>query len=206
MSDAQWAGTQQASIPHERMTLDAYMAFFDEQPCEVMDGVLISMTPQQFRSSRIAHDLYDQMKPFVTERKLGRVWMETVYALDVNEHTRWLEGALVPDVSFTSLARLDEHLRQYGEDGPLRIAPELAVEIISPTDKFSYVMAKVATYLRFGVRLIWVIDPQNRTVWVITQDDPEGRILNDTDTLCGDPVLPGLSISVAGLFGALAEP
>ncbi len=206
MTQAQLTGAQQHSLPQpQRITLEAYIELFDEHPHEVMDGVLILMTPQQFRSSRIAHDLYDELKPFVTEKKLGRIWMETVYALDVDQRTHWLEGSLVPDVSFTSQQRLDEHLRQYGEESPLRVAPDMAVEIISPTDKFSYVMAKVAMYLRFGVRLIWVIDPQNRTAWVITQDDPEGHIFGEDGALSGDPVLPGLSISIARLLGASTE-
>jgi Uma2 family endonuclease len=206
MAHAQLTGAQPSNSPQaQRITLEAYLELFGEHPHEVIDGVLIPMTPQQFRSSRIAHDLYDKLKPFVTEKKLGRVWMETVYAFEVDQDTNWLEGSLVPDVSFTSQPRLEEHLRQHGEEGPLRIAPDLAVEIISPTDKFSYVMAKVTTYLRFGVQLIWVIDPQNHNVWVITQDDPEGHTLGETDTLSGDPVLPGLSIPIARLLQTLTE-
>jgi Uma2 family endonuclease len=206
MAQAQLTGSQQSHSPQaQQITLEAYLELFSKHPYEVIDGVLIPMTPQQFRSSRIAHDLYDKLQPFVTEKKLGRVWMETVYAVSVDQRTNWLEGSLVPDVSFTSQQRLEEHLKQHGEEGPLRIAPDMAAEIISPTDKFSYVMAKVSTYLRFGVHLIWVIDPQNRNVWVITQDDPEGHILGEADTLSGDPVLPGLSVSIAWLLGTPTE-
>ena len=176
------------------------MALLDERLCEVIDGEAIPMTPQQLRSSRIAHDLLFSIERLVRERKLGRVWTETVYALDIDPDTNWVEGSLVPDVSFTSQERLDEQMARYGEEGPLRVAPELAIEIVSPTDKFSLSLIKVARYLDYGVRLVWLIDPQRRVVHVYTSEKPDGTILHDTGTLTGDPVLPGWSMPITELL------
>ncbi len=190
--------------PH-RITLEAYMALLDEQPCEVIDGEVIPMAPQQLRSSRIAHDLLFSIERIVRDKKLGRVWAETVYALDVDPGANWVEGSLVPDVSFTSQEHLDEQMARYGEEGPLRIAPDLAVEIVSPTDKFSLLLIKVARYLEYGTKLVLLIDPQRRVVHIYTPEQPDGAILHDTNTLTGDPVLPGWSMPIAELLDGRPE-
>jgi Uma2 family endonuclease len=189
--------------PHG-IALEAYMTLLDEQLHEVIDGEVIPMTPQQLRSSRIAHDLLFSIERLVRDEKLGRVWTETVHVLDVDQDTNWVEGSLVPDVSFTRQERLDEQMASYGEEGPLRVAPDLVVEIISPTDKFSLLLIKVARYLEYGVKLVWLIDPQRRVVHVHTPEQPDGTILHDTDTLAGDPVLPGWSMPIAGLLDGKA--
>jgi Uma2 family endonuclease len=190
--------------PHH-ITLEAYMELLDEQLCEVMDGEVIPMTPQQLRSSRIAHDLLFSMERFVRGRKLGRFWTETIYALAVDPGTNWVEGSLIPDVSFTSQERLDEQMARYGEVGPLRVAPDLAVEIVSPTDKFSFSLIKVARYLEYGTKLVWLIDPQRRVVHVYTLEEPDGYILRDTDTLTGDPILPDWSMPIAELLDGRSD-
>jgi Uma2 family endonuclease len=176
------------------------MELLDQQLCEVIDGEVIPMAPQQLRNSRIAHDLLFSLERFVRDKKSGRVWTETVNALSVDATTDWVEGSLVPDVSFTSQERLSEQMTLYGEEGPLRIAPNLAIEIVSPTDRFSLSLIKVARYLGYGTSLVWLIDPQRRVVHVYTPEEPDGFILHDTDMLSGDPIVPGWSMSIAGLL------
>src|SRR5262249_9763499 len=103
-------------------------------------------------------------------------------------------------VSFVSQERIDAHVDRYGETGPIRLAPDLAIEVISPGDKYSDVDDKVADYLRYGVRLVIVLNPRNRTARNCTPENPGGLI--EHTTLRGDPVLPGWSMPLAELFGA----
>jgi Uma2 family endonuclease len=200
VAQAHLTHTQRPHAEPHRITLERYMELLDEQLYEVIDGEVIPMTPQQLRSSRIAHDLLFSIERFVRDKELGRVWTETVYALDVAPGTNWVEGSLVPDVSFTSQERLDEQMARYGEEGPLRIAPDLAVELVSPTDKFSLLFIKAARYLEYGTKLVWLIDPQRRAVHVYTPEQPDGFILHDTDALTSDPVLPGWSMAIVELL------
>jgi Uma2 family endonuclease len=90
------------------------------------------------------------------------------------------------------LAGLDLH-------GHIRRAPNLAVEILSPDDRMTDVMDKLRFYLLHGVRLVWLIDPENRTVTVMTSVS-EARILSEDDTLDGGDVLPGFTCAVRDIL------
>ncbi len=78
-------------------------------------------------------------------------------------------------------------------------APDLAVEILSPSDRASEVAAKVHDWLAAGCRLVWVIDPENVTV-TVHRDRNRITILSSSDVLTGDDVLPGFSVPVRSLF------
>src|ERR1700722_11666707 len=101
-----------------------------------------------------------------------------------------------PDVSFVKGERFTPELL---ETGFLPIAPDLAVEVISPNDLASEVVEKTEEYRRAGVLLIWIIDPVSRIVDVYRQSGAFTR-LRDTDELTGDDVLPGFSCRVSELF------
>jgi Uma2 family endonuclease len=186
-------------------TLEAYLDAYARQPVEVVDGDMVVMSPPEFRHVRIAHTLYHLLHAFASKKKLGSAWIEAPYLLDADDRADWVRGSRVSDVSFVARERMDAHLARHGTEGPLRLAPDLAVEIVSTHDRYSDLNRKVADYLRYGTRLVWVIDPQVRTVRVVTPDDPGGRILTPDDTLAGDPVLPGWSAPVLDVLGGPAE-
>ncbi len=100
-----------------------------------------------------------------------------------------------PDVSFISTGRLTGR----SPKGNLKIAPDLAVEVVSPHDAYEDVEIKLRDYREAGVRLIWVLSPQCRTVRVIRADLTTAE-LNETDTLDGENVIPGFSVRVDELF------
>lgn len=78
-------------------------------------------------------------------------------------------------------------------------APVLAVEILSPRDVLEEVNEKIDEYLAAGVRLVWVIDPHDRTVTIYRPRRPTETV-NETQELSGDPELPGFRVAVARLF------
>jgi Uma2 family endonuclease len=79
------------------------------------------------------------------------------------------------------------------------IPPDLAVEVVSPNDHYSRVQGKVREYLRVGVRMIWVVDPQDSSVTVY-RSQRQVQILFENDVLDGEEVVPGFSCPVAQLF------
>ena len=89
------------------------------------------------------------------------------------------------------------HLKQKG--GYLDVAPELVVEIMSPSDRGSDVKQKLREYFSIGVRLVWVADPTDRTVEAY-RSLTDLREFKEAENLTGDEVLPGFSVSVASLF------
>jgi Uma2 family endonuclease len=106
-----------------------------------------------------------------------------------------------PDVSFVRAERLPP-----GGIGPgfLKFAPDLAVEILSPTERAADLQEKLDDYRAAGTLLIWVIDPRRRTVRILDGDSPE-RTLREGDVLDGGTIIPGFSCPVADLFNGIAR-
>lgn len=100
-----------------------------------------------------------------------------------------------PDIAYFSEQRIPGNAYATSSWGP----PDLAVEIMSPSNRASEMQAKVTDYLDAGVRLVWVMDPQTRTVTVYK---PGGiaRMLREDDVLEGDDVLPGFRLPLAAFF------
>ena len=102
------------------------------------------------------------------------------------------------DVSFIRRERYS--LEEIARDGFTTIPPDLAVEVVSPNDLASKdVEEKVEEYLRAGVKLVWVVYPETRTVYVI-RGDGTGYRLRSQDELSGEDVIPGFRCRVADLF------
>ncbi len=78
-------------------------------------------------------------------------------------------------------------------------SPTLAIEIMSPTDKWSEVISKVRLYQRYQVTLIWVVDPFDQSIFIFRPRQPR-RSLFVGDELSGEDVLPGFTLPVQALF------
>lgn len=101
-----------------------------------------------------------------------------------------------PDVSCVLRSRLT--LGQL-EEGFVPVAPDLAVEVISPKDRAYQVDIKVHEYLNAGTKLVWVVLPPSRSVWVYRADG-SGLLVNHSGMLDGEDVLPGFACRVGDLF------
>jgi len=94
---------------------------------------------------------------------------------------------------------LRERLPAPQENGYTTIAPDLAIEVISATDRPGLIARKVNAYLRHGVTL-WLADPFEQSVTVYLPDR-NAVTYYATDTLIGDPMLPGFTLDLARVFG-----
>lgn len=101
-----------------------------------------------------------------------------------------------PDVSFISFARLPRDERP---EGHCRVAPDLAVEVVSQHDTVYELEQKIQEYLSAGVRLVWVVIPVRRSVRIHRADRPTQE-LRETDDLTGEDVVPGFRCRVAEIF------
>jgi Uma2 family endonuclease len=81
-------------------------------------------------------------------------------------------------------------------------APDFVAEIVSPTDRFSEVSGKVARYLNDGVRLIWVIDREAKSIQAHTPDSNQIMTYSGSDTLSADPIVPGFTLDLKSFFSA----
>lgn len=106
------------------------------------------------------------------------------------------ERVRAPDVAFVPTARLPGgQLPQ----GFLRTAPDLAAEVLSPSDDPVEVQQRVRDLLEAGCRLLWIVAPRARTVTAY-RTDGSARLLREPEPLDGEDVVPGFSLALAELF------
>jgi Uma2 family endonuclease len=161
----------------------------DEMIHELSKGELISVTYPKFGHSKVALRLQRRLMFFVEERQLGGVYPETGYVLSPDPPT-----LRFPDLSFLSL----ERERSQSPDDYVRGAPELAVEIVSPSDSAEDLQLKIHQYLSAGAKAVWVIYPKTRSVHLYQHG--VSRVLTEKDVLDAPELFPGWSMPVSELF------
>ncbi len=173
------------------LSAEQFMEAANGLRAELVQGELIEMAPVGLSHGDAAVLLAAALLGFVRPRKLGRVCTEVGFVLSRNPDT-----VRAPDVAFISSERLKSLVRR---DAFVEGAPELAVEVLSPTDRASDVLQKIREYLAAGARLVWVVDPHNRTV---TAHHPSGdaRTYSGAEPVGGEDVLPGFSFCASDLF------
>ena len=183
-----------ADAPPTEVTLsDAELdQLLDQTGAEFIDGQLKEKS-MGFKSEAIAIELVIVLGGFVRAAKLGRVFGSATPYRCFPSDPRQVRK---PDVSFVAAARLPA-----GELPEVNapFAPDLAVEVVSPTDTYEYLEQKVADYRSAGVRLIWVVNPATRSV-LIRRLDRTCAELDEAGALDGEDVVPGFTCPVAALF------
>jgi Uma2 family endonuclease len=175
------------------MTADQLLELRDDgRRHELVAGFVVSEPPASFRHGDIAAEAFRRLIEFVRRNGLGRVVSsETGFLLARDPDT-----VRAPDVAFVSRSTIDRAGRFQGY---FPGAPDLAVEVLSPSERPADVHAKTGDYLAAGARLVWVIDPSRRQVRV-HRSLLRPSILDETVMLEGDDVLPGFRVRVARLF------
>lgn len=125
--------------------------------------------------------------------RLGITVCDMLFILDANSNLRRR-----PDVAFVSKERWPPD-RGIPQTGDWEVVPDLAAEVISPSDVLEDVLAKMAEYFDKGVRQVWIVVPLRQQIYVF--DSPtQVRILSAVDELDGGQLLPGLRLPLARLF------
>ena len=121
--------------------------------------------------------------------KLGAVYgADATFQIGINER--------LPDVSFISAARIPKE----GEtSSKWKIAPDLAVEVVSPNDLYRKVISKVKDYLTAGVSEVWLIEPELK-IFTIYRSLTDFTVLSEDDELVSETLLPGFRLKLSELF------
>lgn len=175
------------------MTADELLGLYPHVHGELWYGELRETMPTGGPHGYVVINGGTMLKIFVREHKLGVVnGGELGYLLQQDP-----DLLHAPDISFVSRARLQEI--GIPERGYWPLAPDLAVEVLSPSETAVDVALKVDAYLAAGTRLVWVVSPPTQSVTVYYAGG-EVRLLRTGDFLEGGDVLPGFHAPVADLF------
>ena len=159
---------------------------------ELVRGELVKMPPAGHMSAFYEQNVGIELGAFVKANKLGRVYSASGgFRLESDPDT-----VLAPDAAFVR----QERVEAIGDgDGYFPGPPDLAIEVISPSDRYTEVEAKVKEWFNAGTLMVLVVNPRNRTVRV--HGSPTGSVLlTEEDTLDGGDVVPGWRLPVADIF------
>lgn len=186
-------------------TVEEFLALPEDMihGCELIDGRIIKkhiweggdmgMTPAMFGHAQVIRLVWRVLDGAAEQRHLGITLVGPSISVGANrDRTR------LPDLAiFTGEPPTKP-------DEVLALMPILAVEVISPSNTADDMFAKVEEYLAAGVRLVWQVFPQPRTVIAYWPD--RTVVFRPGDTITAEPVLPGFSCPVADLFPPPASP
>ncbi len=183
------------------VTLDAFYRMDDlpDWGAELSDGEVIVTPPPASEHGWLAKVLYDVLHAYATAHALGACFPDGFgYELPIPGRP---DVYRTPDVSFIRTERLPSSRRR---GRALAVAPDLAVEVRSPSDTPRVLAGKLADYRDAGVALVWVVDDETRTAEVHARGAP-ARVIREGDALDGGAVLPGFTLPLARLFAELDE-
>lgn len=170
------------------MTAEELLAHGDEH--ELEEGELVSVAPVGMEHGEVAVNLCGELRAWNRRTRRGTVLVEVGFVLRRSPDT-----VLGPDIAFVLAERLAGRAREGFFEGP----PDLAVEIVSPSETSARLRRKIQQYLAAGAREAWLVAPARREVTVHAAGAPE-RVLGAEEVLTSPALLPGFRLPLAELF------
>ncbi len=157
----------------------------------LIDGELhVKMSPNQ-QHSEVANLIAHYLTGFVLQHRLGRVTVECGYHPPGDRSC-----VLLPDVAFEGLPRAAQPSRSTY----VPYMPDLAVEVISPSQSWAKTRRKAQRYLRHGTELVWLIDPEAQRAEVWQRGSEQREVIDSDGALRGGAVLPGFRLPLGKIF------
>jgi Uma2 family endonuclease len=176
------------SVDTRLLTADELLQMPDDgMKHELVRGELTTMPPPGLDHGDIAAEIATSMRMYAKQHGLGKVYVESGFLLATGPDT--VRG---PDVSFVRTERVVKSRKYFLG------APDIAVEVVSPDDRYSKLMEKVAEYLNAGTSVVIVVDPQTQTASNCTSAGKSQLTINDS--LEAPDLLPGWSLPLRELF------
>lgn len=165
--------------------------------CELIDGELVPMSPAGAELGAVAMQLGIEIGVFVREQQLGETFAaETGFVISRDPDT-----VLAPDVAVVlTESRGDRKLTRSFFDG----APDLAVEVLSPSERVNEVATKVARWLKAGCQEVWIVDAADSSI-AIHRSTTDVTCFSRQEALSGSLVLPGFEVKLSELFAACRQ-
>jgi Uma2 family endonuclease len=161
----------------------------DSVRTELDEGELITMPPASMDHGGLEAEISGILRDYVKRHRLGKVFCSSA-GFRLREDTM-----RAPDVSFVRAARLDS----IKSKGFAKGAPDLAVEIFSPSDNVRQLMRKVKQYFAAGTHTVWIVYPESSEVQLLEATGTD-RLLQGSDPIEAPELLPGFSVPASEFF------
>ncbi|MDA1017652.1 MAG: Uma2 family endonuclease [Planctomycetota bacterium] len=160
---------------------------------EIIDGEVVEIPRMGAKESDLANVLHEHIFLYTQQNKLGRARVEILF-----DFTAAIGRQRRPDLSFVS-ANSWPLSKPIPSGNAWKVVPELAVEVVSPTNRADLIVEKVDDYFQVGVQCVWVVYSSRSLIHVYTSQN-EMRVYRVGDDLVGEPVLTGFRLPLAELF------
>ena len=177
-------------VATRHITVEEFERMSLENNWELIDGELVEVSPAGNRSVWVAGEIFARLRQHARATGLGWAFADGAGFILFGDRAT----VRSPDAAFVRRDRLPEL-----SDHFVPLAPDLAVEVLSPSDRMADALSKVAMYLEAGVQLVWLVDPAASVVTVF-RPDGSPKTLGQGEVLDGGDVLPGLTIPLAEIF------
>jgi Uma2 family endonuclease len=166
----------------------------EEKLYEIVDGKRVKKPPMSVVACLTASRLLGKLGGFVAKNHLGEVVCEMLFRLPLPaDRSRRPNVAFVSEERWPPKRRVDETAEAWD------VVPDLAVEVISPSNTAVEIQGKLHEYFQAGVALVWIVYPRQQVVYVYTAAT-RVTILDRNGELDGGTVVPGFKLPVAALF------
>lgn len=175
-----------------RVSLAEFLGMPEEKPYrELFDGEVVEKAMPNDDHSELVAELIYLLKAFQRSHPYFRIRPELRH---IDRKTGWI---YLPDIAVTLSSRLGEE-----SSNPEEVAPDFAIEVLSPDDRPGMLTSRIAAYFRAGTSLLWLIDPDRQVVTVFQHGQDPVQAQREM-TLSASPALSGFEVNLAELFAVL---
>lgn len=187
-----------ATVRTKPITEEELLRMSADRPVEVVNGEVIpAMTAASIAQIFVIRNLFKLLDDYAGKHELGYVLPDGLHYI-LRDDSEGIKGSRIPDVSFIRKGRMTESL---DPNKPFRGAPDLAVEVVSPSESDETTLDKVRDYLAAGTEQAWILYPSAEELHVYQRDDPKSiRVYSGDDILEAETLFPGLKLAVKAIF------
>jgi len=164
---------------------------------EIIDGEIVEVMPMSHYANRVASRLNRAVTMYLGSNDIGETAIEDLFEIPTPDDA---DRCRRPDWAFISYERRPRDLPDNFTGNAYDVVPDIAAEVVSPTNASEDLISKARDYLRAGVRLVWVVYPLVQEIHAYRPDSNQIRVYFSTDELEAPDILPEFRASVSSLF------
>jgi len=185
------------------MALADYLRLGDNERHEIINGKLLTQpkaTP--FIHSAVLQKLFIALYNHTTKNNLGDVYQHANFIATKPDDRHWVTMGREPDLLFYATGRLTNYIATTPDNGsrPIELIPDLIIEVLSTTDFYVDIEAKLMSDFQYGVKQAWLINPFHRTAQIHTADSTTIHRFHLTGHLTAPNVLPNFALELSQIW------